>query len=115
MTVGILKAKDIDVGWGGSFSRGLIKASRIGTAVVGGALLAPIIGPAILSGGKVMLGGLKFLGGKLISAPAGLLNVLKSKGIPDFNSASLEQILDGAQQIVPDLEDQNEKRKTKNI
>ena len=102
-TVGILKAKDLNVGWGGSFSRGLLKTSRIaaiaGAVVVGGMFLGPAIMPAISKGGTIAIGGLKWVGGALKKVPAGLSNVLAKKGFPDVKSAPIEAVLDAALEI----------------
>lgn len=84
------------------------KAFRIGRivgAVTAGIFLAPIVAPYIASAGSATMGGLKFIGGKLVSAPASFLQMLTGKGI-DPKTADPGTILQEAQQagtITPDM------------
>jgi hypothetical protein len=97
-TVGILKPKAVDIGVGKKFAKQLVTASRIGTAIVGAAVLGPALLPAITKGGMVAMGGLKWLGGKLMSVPKGVGEILQGQGYPDVDSAPIEALIDAAQQ-----------------
>jgi len=66
-------------------------AAGLGGAVVGGAIVAasPSLTSGIDSGASAVLGGLKWAGGELVSAPAALFHALTSSGTPTNNSAGV--------------------------
>ena len=97
--VGILKPKDIDPGVGGSAIRGLVKTYKIGGIIAGAIVAAPVVASVVGSGGTVAMGGLKWFGGKLMSIPNSVAEMLKGKGFPDPNLAPMEKILDAAMQV----------------
>lgn len=79
------------------------KFGRVIAVVAAGVVLAPLVGPALASAassvgsaigsaGSAVMGGLKFAGGKLMSAPTKLLSFLSSKGI-DPKTATPEQVI----------------------
>jgi len=55
-------------------------AGKVVAAVTIGVIAAPFVAPYLASAGSATLGGLKFLGGKLVSAPMTLLSKLTSMG-----------------------------------
>jgi len=82
----------------------------VGMAAVAGAVIAaPLIAPIAAKAGSVALGGLKFLGGKVVSMPSKLFSALKGKGYSNPGTASNEEILNTAQEtgsITPGMLDQ---------
>jgi hypothetical protein len=77
-TAGLIKPKVFGVKQKGSvkFFRAGGLVGKVALAVVA----APIVAPYLASAGSATLGGLKFVGGKLVSAPKAFLSMLTGKG-----------------------------------
>jgi hypothetical protein len=91
-TAGLVKPKFVGIKSkvGKKIYRTVGTATKIVGGVVLGVMAAPIIAPYLASAGSATLGGLKFVGGKLVSAPSAVMNLFKSKGI-DPNTVTPEQ------------------------
>ena len=87
-TAGLVKPKFV-----GIKQKGSKKLFRYG-GIVGKAVIAvvaaPIVAPYLASAGSAVLGGLKFVGGKLMAAPKAVMSLFASKGI-DPKTATPEQ------------------------
>jgi hypothetical protein len=71
------------------------KVTRVVAAVAVAVIAAPIVAPYLASAGSATLGGLKFVGGKLISAPKAFLSMLTGKGKNPSNMSTEEIVKEG--------------------
>ena len=74
-------------------SQKLARVAGIGTLAVGAAFVAaPMLGPAIAKSGSAVMGGFKFVAGKLKQAPKPAVDLLQQQGI-DPVSAPPERVI----------------------
>jgi hypothetical protein len=71
------------------------KVTRVVAAAAVAVIAAPIVAPYLASAGSAVLGGLKFAGGKLISAPKAFLSMLTGKGKNPATMSTEEVIKEG--------------------
>lgn len=87
VTGGLIKPKILGIKSKGAVKlyRKTGKIAKIGAAVAGAVVFGPAllaaVGPTLASAGSASLGALKFVGGKLVSAPKAVLSALTRKGI----------------------------------
>jgi hypothetical protein len=95
-TLGIKAPKELRLT--GKYSKLYRRAGKVGrvAAIAGGAVFAgPAIAGLVAKGAPLAMGGLKFLGGKLVQAPRQVLDALRGKGL-DPVSASVQDVLEAA-------------------
>lgn len=105
-TAGLVKPKFVGVKQKGS-KKFFRAGGLVGKAVIA-VVAAPIVAPYLASAGSAVLGGLKFAGGKLVSAPKNFLSMLTGKGKNPATMSSEEVVQAGVEsgQITPGILDQ---------
>jgi hypothetical protein len=71
------------------------KVTRAVAAVAVAVVAAPLVAPYLASAGSAVLGGLKFVGGKLVSAPKAFLSMLTGKGKTPATMSTEDVIKEG--------------------
>jgi hypothetical protein len=71
------------------------KVTRVVAAVAVAVIAAPIVAPYLASAGSAVLGGLKFVGGKLVAAPKAFLSMLTAKGKNPATMTTEEVVKEG--------------------
>jgi len=99
LTLGLVKPKLLGIKSKSSqkIFKKTAKIGRIAAVVVGAVVAAPLVAPYLASAGTATMGALKFVGGKLISAPGKLIGALTGKGI-NPSTATPEQVLEAGQE-----------------
>lgn len=72
------------------------KIAKIGAAVAATVIAAPVVAPAIGSAGSAVIGGLKFVGGKLVGAGKGVASALADRGETPGTASVAEALRAGA-------------------
>lgn len=78
--------------------KGTLIAAGVGAAVAGAIVAGPAIAAAVSKGASVAMGGLKWVGGKLIAAPKALVDFVAKQG-KDIKAMSPEEVLNTASQL----------------
>lgn len=94
MTMGLIKPKVLHIT--SKSSKKIYKTTgtvaKIGAAVAATVIAAPVIAPAIGTAGSAVIGGLQFVGGKLVGAGKGVVSALSDRGETP-GTASVEEAL----------------------